>query len=288
MSVAQLSRPVAGNGHPVMAKLRMPRELEIVVNGPVGPQRLRDDTIVIEGDGWYRTLTPSASWPAANEVLFSNLDARRPDAEPDAEIDAIVAEYHQLGLSLTWCVNPWTQPADLGERLLARGATKSVIQALLSSTASPLKIVDGVEVEQVDPASAEAYDSYISVMAAGYNLPADELAFRRRRYRQLSSGPAPCMRLFLGRYNGVVAGCGATIIKEDAGHMTGVHVLPEFQARGVFQSLIAARLQALRDMGIALATGHSNEQSAFWATRFGFKAIYSYTIYQLDPPSVAG
>ncbi|MFN7929538.1 MAG: hypothetical protein U0Y68_16645 [Blastocatellia bacterium] len=62
------------------------------------------------------------------------------------------------------------------------------------------------------------------------------------------------------------------------------YVLPAFQARGVFQSLIAARLQALRTLGIAYATGHSNEQSAFWALRFGFQAIFSYTIYQLDPP----
>lgn len=220
-------------------------------------------------------------------MLFSNLNAR----QPEAEIDAIVAEYHQLGLPLTWCVYPWTQPANLGERLLARGATKSTIQALLGSTDLPLRIADGVEIEQIDPASPEGdaeYDAYISVMAAGYNLPADEVAFRRQRYLELSSGTAPCMRLFLGRYNGVVAGCGAMIIKEDSGHLTNDCILPAFQARGLFPSLTAARLRGLREMGIALATGHGNEQSAFWVSRFGFKSVYSYTIYQLDPPSVVG
>jgi hypothetical protein len=280
MSVAQRSKPVASTGH--QFRTVMPRELEIVLNGPVGPQRLREDTRVITDDGWYRTITPSTSWPAANEVLFSNLDAR----QADAQIDALIAEYHQLGLPVTWCVYPWTQPADLGERLRARGATTAVIQALLSNTASPLKLVDGVQVEQIDPTSTESYDAYMQIIAAGYDLPADELAFRRQRYRELSSGPMPRMQLFLGRYRGVVAGCAATIIKEDSGHMTGVHVLREFQARGVFQSLIVARLKVLREMGIALATGHSNEQSAFWAMRFGFNPIYSYTIYQLDPPAV--
>ncbi|MFN7929539.1 MAG: hypothetical protein U0Y68_16650 [Blastocatellia bacterium] len=48
----------------------MPRALEIALHGPIGPQRLRDDTVVIADNGWYRTLTPSASWAAANEVLF--------------------------------------------------------------------------------------------------------------------------------------------------------------------------------------------------------------------------
>jgi hypothetical protein len=214
-------------------------------------------------------------------VLFSNLNER----DADGEIDAIVAEYHKLGLPLTWCVYPWTRPGDLGERLLARGATQAVIQAFLGSTALPLEVVDGVDVEQIDPASTEAYEAYINIMSSCYSLPTDEEAFRRRRYHQLSAGPEPRMRLFIGRYKGAAAGCAAMIIKEDSGHMTGDCVIPAFQAHGLLQSLIAARLRVLRDMGISLATGHGNEQSAFWIKRFGFKTIYSYNIYQLDPPS---
>lgn len=295
MSVAQpaeLKGPVAGNRHPVMAKPGaapgMPRELEIVLNGPVGPQRLRDDTIVTNGDGWYRTLTPSASSSSANEVLFSNLNMRQSDAELDAEIDALIAEYHQLGLPLSWCVYPWTQPADLGKRLLARGATKTDIQTFLNNTSTQLKGVAGVDVEKIAPGSTnnyeEAFEAYISIMSAGFNLPADEQAFRRRRYYQLSAGPDPCMHLFLARCNGVVAGCCAAVIKEDSAHMTGVHVVPEFQARGVFLSLKAAALTFLRDLGVSLVTGHGNKQSAVWAERFGAKLIYPYSIYQLDPP----
>lgn len=280
MSVAQLSKSMADRTYQFQATQRAPRELEIVLNAPVGPQRLRDDTIVIDGNGWYRTLTPSASWPAANEVLFSNLDAQA----SEAEIDAIIAEYHERGVPLTWCVYPWTQPRNLGQRLLARGATKSVIEAFIGSTSLPLKIVEGVEVEQIDPTSDEAYDTYINLMDTVYRLPADELAFRRKRYRELSIGPAPCMRLFFGRYQGEIAGGGALIIKEDSGHMTGDFILPAFQARGIFPSTKAARLQVLRDLGIAYATGHGNEKSAAWGTRFGFQTIYSYAIYQLDPP----
>ncbi|MCX6049603.1 MAG: hypothetical protein NT075_31270 [Chloroflexi bacterium] len=264
--------------------MRVPRELEIALNGPVGPQRLRDDTIVIDEDGWYRTLTPSSSWPASNEVLFSNLNER----DADSEIDAIVAEYHKLGLPLTWCVYPWTRPWDLGKRLLARGATQSVIQAFLGSTNLPLQVVDGVEIEQVNPASMEAYEAYMNVMISCYRLPADEEAFRRRRYHQLSIGPEPSLRLFVARYKGVVGGCAAMVIKEDSAHFTGDCILRAFQARGLFVSLHAARLRVLRDMGISLASGHGNEQSAFWAKGFGFKTLYSYNIYQLNPPAAVG
>jgi hypothetical protein len=263
------------------AKMRVPRELEIALNGPIGPQRLYDDTIVVDEGGWYRTLTPSSSRPAANEVLFSNLNER----DTDCEIDAIVAQYHKLGLPLTWCVYPWTRPGDLGKRLLARGATQSVIQAFVGSTALPLQVVNGVEVEQVDPASAEAYEAFIKVMVSCYSLAADEEAFRRRRYHQLSSGAEPCMRLFIARYKGVVGGCAAMVIKEDSAHFTADCVLPAFQARGLFVSLTAARLRVLRGMGISLISGHGNEQSAFWVKGFGFKSLYSYNIYQLDPPA---
>jgi ribosomal protein S18 acetylase RimI-like enzyme len=268
--------------HQATTKMRIPRELEIVLNAPVGPQRLHDDTIVIDRDGWYRTLTPSSSWAAANEVLFSNLESRN----PDEEIDAVISEYQRLQVPLTWCVYPWTQPTDLGKRLLARGATQpSVTQAFLGSSALSLEIVNGVELEQVEFESTKAYERYIDLMSSGLGLPPDEEAFRRHRYLQLSTAPNPCMHLFLGRYNGDVAGCSAVVIKEDSGHLTGVYVKPMFQARGVFQSLTAASLKLLRDMGIPIATGHANEQSAFWVKRFGFKSIYSYEIYQLDPPS---
>lgn len=284
MLVSPIASQPTVAGHPTTSKIRVPRELEIALNGPVGPQRLHDDTLVIDEGGWYRTLTPSSSWPAANEVLFSNLNER----DPDSEIDAIVASYHRLGLPLTWCVYPWTRPFDLDERLRARGATQAVIHAFLGNSALPIEVVDGVEVEQVDPASTVAYEAYMNVMAACYSLPADEEAFRRSRYHQLSMGSAPSMKLFVGHYNGVAAGCAAMVIKEDSAHFTGDCVIPAFQARGLFVSLIAARLQALRDIGISLVTGHGNEQSAFWIKRFGFKTIYSYNIYQLDPPATVG
>ncbi len=262
--------------------LGTPRELEIVLNGPIGPQRLHDDTVVVDEGGWYRTITPSSSWPGANEILFSNLNMR----DPEGEIDAIIGEYHGLGLPLTWCVYPWTQPSDLGNRLLARGATQSVVLGVLGSASFPLELVRGVEVTRVDPRSEEEYESYIGLMSAGFNLPPDEVVFRRRRYRQLIDGPDPCMHLLLARYNREVAGCCAMVVKEDSAHMTGVYVKPEFQARGVFPSLRAAALKYLRGIGIDLVTGHANEKSAVWVERFGSKVIYSYRIYQLSPPSV--
>lgn len=269
-----------------VSELRVPRELEIVLNGPVGPQRLRDDTIVIEEDGWYRTLTPSArQYSAANEILFCNLDQRH----THQHIDRIIAEYHGQGLAFSWCVYPWTQPESLGELLLARGATCTKVRAYLGSTSIPLNVVEGVDITQVNPApAAEEIEAYVSTLSHGYELPVDEEAFRLSRYRQLCSGSDPAMRLLIARCDGVVAGCSGIVIKKGSAHLTSASVLPQYQARGVFQSLIATSLSLLRDMGIALASGHSNDKSAFWVERFGFKFIYPYEIYELEPTPRVG
>lgn len=261
--------------------MTVPRELEIVVQGPIGPQRLHDDTIVIDKDGWYCTLTRSCAWPSSNEVLFSNLKADN----LDAQIDTTIAEYHKHGLPITWCVYPWTQPIDLDKRLIARGATKSTVKAMLISSSISLEVVEDVEVVRVDPESDESFDDYMRVLNAGYDLLPAEEAFRRRRYRELIRGPEPKMHLFLGRYKGRVAGCAGMMIKQDSAHITTGSVLREFQARGVFLSITAILLRTMRELGIASASGHANDFSAPWVERFGGKVVYLYDIFQLDPPS---
>jgi hypothetical protein len=265
------------------ASMSLPRELRIAVEGPIGPQRLHDDTVVIDNNGWYRTLTPSCAWPSANEVLFSNLNSNT----PDKEIDQIIQEYYRYGLPATWCVYPWTQPCDLGKRLLSRGATKSPVKAMLISSSLRLDVVEDVQVDLVDPDSDGSFDAYMNILNAGYELLPAEDAFRRHRYRELIRGGNPSMILFLGRYKGEVAGCAGMVIKEDSAHITTSSVLREFQARGVFLSLNATIVRTMRELGIDLASGHANMNSAPWVERFGGQVVFSYDIYQLDPPDQA-
>ena len=271
-------------GTPVTtASMTLPRELRIAVEGPIGPQRLHEDTVVIENNGWYRTLTPSCAWPSANEVLFSNLDFHN----PDKEIDQVISEYYRHGLPTTWCVYPWTQPYDLGKRLLIRGATKSPVKAMLISSSLKLDVVEGVQVDRVDPDSDSSFDAYMKIINSGYELMPAEDAFRRHRYRELIRDGKPSMILFLGRYKGQVAGCAGMVIKEDSAHITTSSVLREFQARGVFLSLHATIVRTMRELGIDLASGHANINSAPWVERFGGQVVFSYDIYQLEHPNHA-
>jgi GNAT superfamily N-acetyltransferase len=259
-------------------------EFQIALHAPICPQLLREDAVVVDADGWHRTLTPSSPWAADNEVLLSSLPA---DADAaDAEIDAIVAGYHALGRPMRWCVYPWSSPTDLGARLVQRGARQWDVRAFVCDTTLPLEPVEGVEIERVPHGASEAFDAYMALMTSGWDLPADEVAFRRRRYPELITSAS--IHLFVARHQGVVAGCGAFVVKDDSAYMTGDYVVPAFQARGLFQTLLAVRLRALREMGIGLASGHAREKtSAPWLQRFGFRTKFTYRIYQLEPPAAA-
>jgi hypothetical protein len=259
--------------------MTLPRELRIVVEGPIGPQRLHEDTVVTDDNGWYRTLTPSCAWPSANEVLFSNLNSDN----PDKEIDEVISEYSSHGLPVTWCVYTWTQPCDLGKRLLLLGATKSPVKAMLIRSSLSLDVVEDIQIDRVDPDSDASFDAYMKILNAGYELLPAEDAFRRRRYRELIRGSNPSMILFLGRYKGQLAGCAGMVIKKDSAHITTSSVLREFQARGVFLSLNATIVRTMRELGIDLASGHANTNSAPWVKQFGGQEVFSYDIYQLDP-----
>ena len=252
------------------------RELRVALDGPICPQLLREDAVVTNADGWYKILTPSSAWAADNEILFSRLGERA----LDAEIDAVLAEYHARGLPVRWCVYPWTHPRDLGERLLARGASHYGVQAMVVDTDLPLQMVEDTVIERVDPGSRRAFEDYLEVVASGSRLPADEVDFRRRRYWELIQGEHPSLFLFVARHQGAAAGCGAFVVKQDSAYMTGDFIKPEYQARGLFQSLHAARLQALRELGITLASGHAREDTSMpWLRRFGHRSKFGYGMY---------
>lgn len=259
--------------------------LEIVLKGPIVPELLRPDAEVIEGDGWRRTVTPSSPWAADNEILFSNLGPDDVDARIDAEID----RYHALGRPMRWCVYPWDAPADLDRRLLARGASEAHVRGFVCPSDSPLRVVDDVEVRPITSPSSPDFAAYVEMMSAVWGLPADELRFRVGRFAELLAVDAPTLHLFLGLYRGEPAGGGAFVLKGDHAYFTGDFVAPRFQARGVLQSTLAARLAALAALGVPYGVGHARESgTARWLQRLGWRTVINYRIYQLEPPRAGG
>ena len=261
-------------------------ELQLVLRGPVFPELLRDDASVIDEDGWYRIMTPSSARAVDNEILFSKLGP----GDVDAQLDAIIGEYHERGLSMRWCVYPWTEPSDLAARLVARGARHWGVHAVVRKTADRLDPAPGIEVERVDPTSPESLETYVRLMSEGWEFDQAEENFRRRKYQELIRGENPKMMLFVARCDGVEAGVGSMVFKDGAAYlgMGGDYVSPQFRGRGLFRTLEAVRLELLHDMGVSIICGHGRVKTAGpRLLRMGHTLKYTYQIYQIDPAAAS-
>src|SRR5258708_709682 len=93
-------------------------KLEAAIRAPMVGQAgmLRSDARVVERSDWYEVISPSVHF---NEIVFSRIEA----SEADRTIDEVIARNHSEGRPVKWCVGPWTEPADFGERLARRGFT---------------------------------------------------------------------------------------------------------------------------------------------------------------------
>jgi GNAT superfamily N-acetyltransferase len=248
-----------------------------VLHATIGPEFLREDTRVYDDEGWYRLITPSTPWPSANEVILSNV---RGD-DPQAVVDRIVAEYREYDLPLKWCVYPWSEPDDLGDRLVRRGAIHWRARGMACPTSMPIDVPEGLEVQRIQLSDL---DVHVRAMSDGWGLPPREEAFMHERLGELLSVPEPKVQLFVARLDGVVAASASTVLREDSGYLMGANVLPDYRGRGVYRALLAGRLAALRQVGMPLATTHAREQtSAPMLDHLGFETVFRYELYQINP-----
>lgn len=238
------------------------RRVDACVRAPLGDAFVREDTEILAREGWYELVTPSAPGAMLNEILLSTLTAD--DAE--AAIDAALAR-HPGGLK--WYVGPWSSPSDLGARLARRGFEAEPVCGMGASTSLAIAPSAGVVVERV---TAETVPIFVDVASRGWGMPeeqrARELAFH---HRALTRG----VRLYLARIDGEPVGTAGMVVREDHGYLVGTQVLASARRRGVYRTLVAARVDELRDLGCAQAFTHASaETSAPLLAKLGFDMLF--------------
>jgi ribosomal protein S18 acetylase RimI-like enzyme len=218
---------------------------------------------VVEGSGWFQLVTPGGP-PGVNELLFGDL---RGDAE--AAIDAVCASFSD---PFKWCVQPWTEPADLEARLAARGFEFWSARAMALETDATIEAGD-IEVVPVTP---ERVEEAARVFHEGWGGELEE-------HRARLEAPGE-VRYVLGLLEGEPVGGAGTHRQPGVGYLLGAVVLPRARRRGVYRALIAARLAALAAEGVPLAVTHAKEStSAPLLERVGFRTVFPYRIGQGPP-----
>ena len=140
------------------------RKLRACIDAPLGPSASPSDTRVVERDGWFQRITPSARGSWQNEVLISRV------AADDAErvIHEVVAEYRALGKPTKWCIGPWTEPDDFGERLARRGFSSWATRGMGCATDARIGAGE-VRVRVVE--TARDVDDYVRTSARARGPP---------------------------------------------------------------------------------------------------------------------
>jgi GNAT superfamily N-acetyltransferase len=230
----------------------------------------RGHTRIIARDGWYQTVTPSAS-DSLNEVLVSRVD----DADVERVIDDVIATYTAIGRRTKWCVGPETLPADTGERLARRGFSSWATRGMGCDTSKA--IAPGAVVTRIVANEADL-DTYVQVSCRGWSTPEDEIPAKRSAYVvPMREG---FLSLFLAELDGVCVGTGGVLLRERAGYLVGTSVVEAARRSGAYRALVAARLAWLRDRGIAYAVTHAREATSAPALEhLGFETLFRGRCY---------
>lgn len=229
------------------------------------------DIRVVERPGWYQLITPSFRHGGFNEVAFARLAAD----DADAVIDATIAEYAALGLRFRWIVTPDCRPLDLPERLARRGLVPDRCVAMAAAVADlQIPAADDVEIARVDRHNLERY---IDVVSLGWGAdPVPLLAY----HRAVLDADDPRCQCFLAIRDGLPAGGAALWIFPRSVYLLGAVVLPAHRSRGVYRSLLAARLRHAAAAGIGLVTTQARVgTSAPILARLGFDRLCELPVF---------
>ncbi len=253
------------------------RKLRAVVEAPLGPVSTRPDTRVVERDGWFQRISPSAPGTHLNEVFLSSVS----DADAERVIDEVVATYRALGKPTKWCTGPWTRPEDFDERLARRGFTSWGTRGMGIETDAALTAPLRPEsVAAVRCAETESdLDAYLRASRRGWSVDDDDLEATRASYRAAFLRPAPLGWLF------VAADLGAAAVhaREGYGYLVGGAVAEDARGRGIYRALVAARLAFLRDRGVEYAVTQAREAtSAPILERLGFETLFRGRCHVLE------
>lgn len=262
-----------------MKRISWEEKVEATLVAPIGSHIVAADTKIVQGDGWYQLITPSAKTTALNEIIFSKIQ----EQDVPRVIESAMAEYISHGLPFKWCVGPWTKPDNFGSQLTGRGFSDRDAVGMVCE-------IDKIDIKNSSEVLTEALsernvDDYVDTFASGWGaeFPQDRKpALRNALLGEIKAGKR---EFFLAKIGGIP--CGTASFYRSSGtaaYLTGGNVLPKYRNRGVYLGLINARFQRLRELSVPLATTHARATtSAPILSRIGFETAFEYKIYEFNP-----
>jgi GNAT superfamily N-acetyltransferase len=199
----------------------------------------------------------------------------------EERLEAVIARVTTDVGRCLWIIGPGTRPADLGQRLMARGFTVAMEFDGLVLVDLAIDIARNPDVV-IEPLSWENAAEYATRCTDSTNPRFHEyLLASAQRYVQAASHE---VQIYVARLGGEVAGYAVLRIEP-----TGLAYFPAeltvkaFRRRGVYLSLVAHRLAVARSAGCTAAViGAQTATAAPILTRRGFRPVCH--LLALAPP----
>jgi GNAT superfamily N-acetyltransferase len=172
----------------------------------------------------------------------------------DARLAEVVERGRAAGASkIEFAVHDHTRPADLGDQLLAAGATLTLeldVSALTLAAGWPLLQVPS-DLEVVPVTSAARLPDVYAIDVAAFGDPYPTEAFRAADAALLTTEPN--VRRFVVYADGTPVAAAGLTMDGPVGKLWGGGVIPAFRGRGAYRAVLAARLAHAAARGAQLA-----------------------------------
>jgi ribosomal protein S18 acetylase RimI-like enzyme len=205
--------------------------------------------------------------------------ARFSPATADARIDDVVDWFAQRQVPFVWRLGPSDEPADLGDRLLARGFALDPDE--LPGMAAPLADLPAIEL----PAGATiervrdtgAFRAWLDTMVAGFGMP-PEIGDSYMAFASLGFGDDLPTRPLLAWVDGRPVATALGVLAGDGVVIVNVATVPEERGRGIGRAVTLAAMHAGAAAGAAIAVLQSTEMGHGVYRRLGFEEYGRYRV----------
>jgi ribosomal protein S18 acetylase RimI-like enzyme len=205
--------------------------------------------------------------------------ARFEPASADARIDDVVDWFERRRVPFVWRLGPTDRPADLQERLLAKGFTRDPdeLPGMAASLVDlpPIELPDGAVIELVRDATA--FREWLDVMVAGFGMP-PQIGDAFAAFGSLGFGDELPTRALLARVDGRPVATALGVFAGEGIDIASVTTLPAERGRGLGRAVTLETMRVGAKAGARLAVLQSTEMGHGVYRRLGFEDFGRYRV----------
>ncbi len=213
--------------------------------------------------------------------LFNPAFVRAAPAEPESMVERVVEHYASLRTPFALYFRDEVA-GGLAGACAASGLVEHWRPALMALEPIPPTVAAAPSDLDVSAVTAETFDDYAAVLAAGFGMP--------RELAALAFGPSLLeiagMTAFIGSVHGEPAGTAAVFVSAGVAGIYSVATVPQHRGKGVGAAMTWAAVRAGQAAGATGAILQSSEQGEPVYARMGFATPTRYR--QFQPPAGPG